>query len=153
MAHYAARRSIYDIRGFLWQLDNNGEVISEPNWVPYRSATKKIKMTFPVTLMAVNNNGIAVGQSWTYHPERGAIRMPAIFENSEALPVTESADYFWGAATDINDNNKAIGYLAENRAGNLRNTAFVYDLEATDDEPLTLLPGFFSGSSTVAECH
>ena len=148
-SNYAARRSIYDIRGYLWQLDNNGEVISATELGTLEERDEEDTRDFSSYAFAVNNKGIAVGQSWTYHPDRGAIRMPAIFENSEASPVTESADYFWGAATDINDSNKAIGYLVENRAGNLRNTAFVYDLEATDDEPLTLLPGFFSGSSTV----
>lgn len=148
---YAARRSIYDIRGYLWQLDSNGEVISATELGTLEQRREDDDRDFSSYAFAVNNNAIAVGQSWTYHPTRGAIRMPAIFENGEATAVTESEAYFWGAATDINDNNKAVGYLVENRSGNLRNTGFIYDVDASADaeSQLTLLPGFFSGSSTV----
>lgn len=149
-SNYAARRSIYDIRGHLWQLDNNGDVISTTELGTLMPRNEEDSRDFSSYAFAVNNNGIAAGQSWTYHPQRGAVRMPAIFENTEAMPVTESEDFFWGAATDINDSNKAVGYLVESRAGNLRNTAFIYDVDAAaDEQPLTLLPGFFSGSSTV----
>lgn len=147
---YAARRSIYDIRGHLWQLDSNGEVISTTELGTLQQRNEEDDRDFSSYAFAVNNNGIAAGQSWTYHPQRGAVRMPAIFQNADAIPVTENEDFFWGAATDINDNNQAVGYLVESRAGNLRNTAFIYDVDAASDEqPLTLLPGFFSGSSTV----
>ncbi|WP_404402950.1 DUF3466 family protein [Idiomarina seosinensis] len=145
-SEYLARRSIYDIRGFLWQLDNNGEVISSTKLGTLQERREDDDRDFSSYALALNNNDIAVGQSWTYHPVRGAIRMPALFQNGEALPVTTDERYFWGAATDINDNNRSVGYLVENRAGNLRNTAFYHDLDSP--EPITL-PGFFSGSSTV----
>jgi uncharacterized membrane protein len=149
-SNYVARRSIYDIRGHLWQLDNNGEVISTTELGTLQERNEDDERDFSSYAFAVNNNGIAAGQSWTYHPQRGAIRMPAIFQNADAIPVTEDEQFFWGAATDINDDNKAVGYLVENRAGNLRNTAFIYNVDAAaDQQPLTLLPGFFSGSSTV----
>lgn len=145
-SEYLARRSIYDIRGYLWQLDNQGEVISSTELGTLEERREEDDRDFSSYALAVNNNDIAVGQSWTYHPERGAIRMPAIFQNGQALPVTTSDIYYWGAATDINDNNRSVGYLVESRAGKLRNTAFYYDLESAEQ---VNLPGFFSGSSTV----
>jgi len=145
-SEYLARRSIYDIRGYLWQLDSNGEVISSTELGTLTERREDDNKDFSSYAFAVNNNGIAVGQSWTYHPERGAIRMPAIFQNGEALPVTESDSFFWGGATDINDSNRAVGYLVENRSGNLRNRGFYYDLDSGE---LTELPGYFAGSSTV----
>jgi hypothetical protein len=72
--------------------------------------------------------------------------MPAIFVDGEAVPVTEDEKYFWGSAKDINDNNQAAGYLVENLSGTLRNTAFIYDV---DLDELTMVPGFFTGSSTI----
>lgn len=143
---YAARRSIYNIRGYLWQLDNNGEVISQTQLGTLMDRQEDDDRDFSSYAFAVNNNGNAVGQSWTYHVNRGAVRMPAVFQNGEAQPVTQDEKYYWGAATDINDSDRAVGYLVENRAGDLRNTGFYYDL---DSEELVPVPGFFSGSSTV----
>lgn len=143
---YNAGRSIYDIRGKLWQFDASGEVISEtelPTLVERKSDDDR---DFSSYAYAVNNNRVAVGQSWTYHPSRGAIRMPAIFLNGDALPVTEEAEYLWGSATDINDNGIAVGYLTKRPAGTLRSYGFYYDVEARE---LTELNSFFNGSSTV----
>ncbi|WP_224797448.1 DUF3466 family protein [Idiomarina abyssalis] len=143
---FSARRSIYDVRGFLWQLDASGEVISQQELGTLVPRNEEDDRDFSSYAFAVNNNGIAVGQSWTYHPQRGAIRMPAIFVDGEAVPVTEDEKYFWGSAKDINDNNQAAGYLVENLSGTLRNTAFIYDV---DLDELTMVPGFFTGSSTI----
>ncbi|OIM97402.1 hypothetical protein BFR57_12355 [Idiomarina sp. MD25a] len=145
-SNYSSRRSIYDIRGFLWQLDANGDVISSTELGTLTERREEDQSDFSSYAYAVNNNGIAVGQSYTYHPDRGAIRMPAIFVDGEAIAVTESDEYFWGSANDINDNNRAVGYLTATRAGNLRNTGFYYDV---DSATMETLPGFFNGSSTV----
>ena len=143
---YNAGRSIYDIRGKLWQFDASGEVIDAvelPTLVERRSDDEN---DFSSYAYAVNNNDIAVGQSWTYHPDRGAIRMPAIFQNQEALPVTEDPVYLWGSATDINDSNIAVGHLTKRPAGTLRSYGFYYDVDASE---LTILDSFFNGASTV----
>lgn len=146
-----ANRSIYDIRGYLWQLDASGQVISstELGTLTDREADEDTR-DFSSYALAVNNAGIAVGQSWTYYENDrtvgNRIRMPAIFIDGEALPVTEDKNWLWGAATDINDNNLAIGYLTETRAAALRNKGFVYDVDAGQ---LKELDGFFTGSSTV----
>jgi len=143
---FSARRSIYDIRGFLWQLDANGEVISGQELGTLEPRDEEDERDFSSYAYAINNNDIAVGQSWTYHSQRGAIRMPAIFINGDAVAVSEEDKYFWGSANDVNDNNKAVGYLVESLSGKLRNTGFIYDI---DLEELTPVPGFFTGSSTI----
>tara|TARA_B100000700_G_scaffold259347_1_gene294113 strand:+ start:4324 stop:6048 length:1725 start_codon:yes stop_codon:yes gene_type:complete len=145
-SNYASRRSIYDVRGFLWQLDASGEVISSVELGTLEERREDDESDFSSYAYAVNNNGIAAGQSFTYHPDRGAIRMPAIFVDGEAIAVTENDEYFWGSANDINDNNRAVGYLTTTRAANLRNIGFYYDVDSTTMETL---PGFFEGSSTV----
>ncbi|MDV6315118.1 DUF3466 family protein [Idiomarina sp. HP20-50] len=143
---YNAGRSIYDIRGQLWQFDASGEVISQTELPTLVERQSDDERDFSSYGYAVNNNRVAVGQSWTYHPSRGAIRMPAIFLNGEALPVTENPEYLWGAATDINNNGIAVGYLTQRPAGTLRSYGFYYDVEARE---LTELSSFFNGSSTV----
>ncbi|RUO72989.1 DUF3466 family protein [Idiomarina ramblicola] len=145
-SNFSARRSIYDIRGFLWQLDANGEVISGQELGTLEPRDEEDERDFSSYAFAVNNNDIAVGQSWTYHSQRGAIRMPAVFINGDAVAVSEEDKYFWGAANDINDNNVTVGYLVENLSGTLRNTGFIYDIDADE---LTPVPGFFTGSSTI----
>lgn len=145
---FGANRSIYDVRGFLWQLDANGNVIGEPEKLGTLMPRKEDdKNDFSSYAYTVNNNGIAGGQSWTYHPDLDAVKMPAIFMNGEALPITEDPKYRWGSVNDINDNNIATGYLAEVISSKLRTTSFVFDVNSKE---LTMLPGFFTGSSTVA---
>ncbi len=145
---FGANRSIYDVRGFLWQLDASGNVVGEPQQLGTLMPRKEDdKNDFSSYAYTVNNNGIAGGQSWTYHPDLDAIKMPAIFVEGEALAVTEDTKYRWGSVNDINDNNVATGYLAEVISSKLRTTGFIYSV---DNEQLTTLPGFFTGSSTVA---
>jgi len=143
---YNAGRSIYDIRAKLWQFDGSGEVIDQvelPTLVERRSDDDD---DFSSYAYAINNNDIAAGQSWTYHPERDAIRMPAIFQNEKAIPVTEDPVYLWGSATDINDSNIAVGHLTKRPAGRLRSYGFYYDVDSGE---LTILDSFFNGASTV----
>lgn len=145
---FRANRSIYDVRGFLWQLDSSGNVIGEPQQLgTLMPREEEDENDFSSYAYTVNNNGIAGGQSWTYHPDLDAIKMPAIFVEGEALAVTEDTKYRWGSVNDINDNNVATGYLAEVISSKLRTTGFIYSV---DNEQLTTLPGFFTGSSTVA---
>ncbi|MTJ01233.1 DUF3466 family protein [Idiomarina piscisalsi] len=145
---FGTNRSIYDVRGFLWQLDASGNVIGEPQELgTLMPREEDDENDFSSYAYTVNNNGIAGGQSWTYHPDLGAIKMPAIFIEGDALPVTDDTKYRWGSVNDVNDNNVATGYLAEIISSKLRTTGFIYSI---DNEELTTLPGFFTGSSTVA---
>jgi len=143
---YNAGRSIYDIRAKLWQFDASGEVIDEVELPTLEERKSDDENDFSSYAYAINNNDIAVGQSWTYHPTRGAIRMPAIFQNEEAIPVTEDPVYLWGSATDINDSNIAVGHLTKRPVGTLRSYGFYYDVDAGE---LNILDSFFNGASTV----
>ena len=98
----------------------------------------------------MNNNGVAVGQSWTYYEgiqEVGRrIKMPAIFKDGEVSAVTEDPTYLWGAATDINDENQIIGFLIRRVQGINRYVGFTYDLETST---FAEIPSFFNGASTI----
>lgn len=147
-------QSIYDMRATVWQLDANGNVISSQQYEPLMERGQieddEDNGDFSSYAYAVNNNGIAVGQSWTYYegeqtPSR-RIKMPAVYIDGETRAITESNEYYWGSATDINDNNQVVGFLIKRIQGVQRYVGFIYDI---DSDTLTELPGFFAGSSTI----
>jgi hypothetical protein len=149
-ASIATNQSIYDMNATLWQLDANGEVISSTQYGTLMERGEEDDGDFSSYALAVNNNGIAVGQSWTYYEgiqeEGRRIKMPAIFMDGEVKAVTESADYLWGSATDINDNNQVVGFVIRRVQGINRYVGFIYDIET---ETFNELPAFFNGSSTI----
>ncbi|PHR66933.1 DUF3466 family protein [Pseudidiomarina marina] len=145
----ATNGSIYDMHATVWQLDAQGAVISETTYAPLMERIEGDDFHWSTYAFAVNNNGIAVGQSWTYYGDEpavgGRIKMPAIFVDGETRAVTTSEDYFWGAATDINDDDIAIGYVLQNIQGTRRAVPFTYSVA---DDTFTTLPTLFVGSAT-----
>lgn len=145
----ATNGSIYDVHATVWQLDAQGAVISETTYAPLMERLEDDEFHWSTYAYAVNNNGIAVGQSWTYYGAEpvvgGRIKMPAIFVNGETRAVTTSEDYLWGAATDINDDDIAIGYVLQNIQGTRRAVPFSYSVT---DDTFTTLPTLFVGSAT-----
>ncbi|MDX1705010.1 DUF3466 family protein [Pseudidiomarina sp.] len=146
-----ANRSIYDMRAMRWQLDANGDVISATPLGTLMDRGAEDNGDFSSYAYAVNNNDIAVGQSWTYF--RGddtnvnnRIKMPAVFVGDTVIPVTEEELYIWGSANAINNNNLVTGYLIRTVQGIRRNVGFTYDV---DTGTFTELPSFFVGSSMV----
>jgi len=145
----ATNGSIYDMHATVWQLDAQGAVISETTYAPLMERIEDDDFHWSTYAYAVNNNGIAVGQSWTYYGDEpvvsGRIKMPAIFVDGETRAVTTSEDYLWGAATDINDDDIAIGYVLQNIQGTRRAVPFTYSVQ---DDTFTTLPTLFTGSAT-----
>lgn len=142
-------QSIYDMAATVWQLDANGEVISSQHYGTLMDRGEEDENDFSSYAYAVNNQGVAVGQSWTYYEgieEVGRrIKMPAIFIDGEVKAITEDPEYVWGSANDINDDNEVVGFLIKRIQGIQRYVGFIYDI---DTDTLTELPGFFIGSST-----
>ncbi len=146
-----ANRSIYDIRAMRWQLDAAGEVISATPLGTLMDRGAEDDGDFSSYAFAVNNNDIAVGQSWTYfrgddENVNNRIKMPAVFVGDTVQPVTEDEVYIWGSANAVNDDNLVTGYLIRTIQGMRRNVGFTYDV---DTETFTELPSFFIGSSMV----
>ncbi|MDN7137827.1 DUF3466 family protein [Pseudidiomarina sp. 1ASP75-14] len=149
----ASNQSIYDMQAAVWQLDTDGSVIDVTYYPPLMERAEEDEGDFSSYAFAINNNGIAVGQSWTYYEgvaEPGRrIKLPAIFRDGETLPITgiiENRDYLWGSATDINDENEVVGFVIRSIQGIQRYVGFKYDL---DTDTFVELPGFFTGSSTI----
>lgn len=146
-----ANRSIYDIRAMRWQLDANGDVISATQLGTLMDRAAEDDGDFSSYAYAVNNNDVAVGQSWTYYRQddeniNNRIKMPAVFVGDNVKPVTNDDAYIWGSANAINDNNLVTGYLIRTIQGFRRNVGFTYDVDA---EAFVELPSFFNGASMV----
>ncbi|WP_417688995.1 DUF3466 family protein [Pseudidiomarina sp.] len=145
-----SNQSIYDMNAMLWQLDADGNVISTEQLGTLLDRAEGDEGDFSSYAIAVNNNGIAVGQSWTYfdgiEETNRRIKMPAIFIDGEVKPVTENTDYLWGSATDINDEDQVVGFVIRRVQGINRYIGFIYDIQS---ETFSELPSFFNGSSTI----
>lgn len=141
--------TLYDINATIWQLDDQGQVINYTKYAPLMERLEDDEDIFSTYAYAINNNDIAVGQSWTYWGEEPQIstriKMPAVFVDGETIAVTTSEDYIWGSAVDINDDNQVIGFVLKSFTGYRRSVPFVYDV---DTETFEELPTFFVGSST-----
>lgn len=141
--------TLYDIRATVWQLDSQGQVIDYTKYEPLMERLEDDKDIFSTYAYAINNNDIAVGQSWTYWGEEPQlntrVKMPAVFANGETIAVTTDEDYIWGSAVDINDDNIAIGFVLKSFAGYRRAVPFAFDVDSKTFEEL---PTFFVGSST-----
>ncbi len=144
-----ANGSMYDMHAAVWQLDANGDVISETLYPPLATRGEEDLAYMSAYAYAVNNNGIAVGQSWTYYQDvqqaGNRIKMPALYMNNETKAMTTDETYVWGSATAINDNDIATGFVMRTIQGFRRATGFTYDVNT---ETFTELPGFFNGSGT-----
>lgn len=149
-------QSIYDMNAARWQLDANGNVIDVQQFGTLMERTGEEDLEdFSSYAYAINNNNIAVGQSWTYFDNgeedwegNPALRVkkPVVFIDDQVQAVSESLDYFWGSARDINDENIAIGFMLKQIQGFMRYVGFTYDV---DTDTFTEMDDFFTGSSTI----
>ncbi|CAI8168105.1 MAG: Uncharacterised protein [Pseudidiomarina mangrovi] len=149
-------QSIYDMNAAKWQLDANGNVISVTQWGTLMERTGEEDLEdFSSYAYAINNNDIAVGQSWTYFNNgqddfignpATRIKKPVVFIGDEVRSISDDTDYIWGSARDINNDNIAIGFMLKEVQGFVRYIGFSYDV---DSENFTEMPGFFTGSSTI----
>ena len=154
----ATNQSIYDMNAARWQLDANGNVIAVKQWGTLLERTGEDDLEdFSSYAYAINNNDIAVGQSWTYYNSetedsignpRARIKMPAVFVGDDVTAVSDSNDYYWGSARDINDDDIAIGFMLKSVQGFLRYVGFTYN---TETEEFAELRSFFNGSSMIPQ--
>ncbi|NOU49366.1 DUF3466 family protein [Pseudoalteromonas sp. JBTF-M23] len=146
----SSSRPFYDLRAFIWQLDENFNVVSSQDLGLGLTPKDDENDAFISAALAVNKAGIAVG----YSPYRNGddlypFNVAGYFKDGAFKPFkTLEKWYETGKATDINNNNIAIGYMAENVRNVIREqVAFYYDL---NEEKFVELPYFFKGSKAVA---
>lgn len=164
------------MRGYSWSLDSQGtpiegqgtqlgvlsEVVTDQTSRWWGSTADE--RIFTSVAFATNNQGVIVGNASQYYEDRTdedrlAVRYAVVYKDGVAKRITDPADLdvirttsnvnkLVSSATDINDENIAIGYAIRSINGSERRRLFIYDV---DSEELTYPDGFFPGSSTYAK--
>lgn len=139
----------FQIRGALWQLNEQGEVVSRETLGLLLTPEDDDDTLFISRAVAVNEAGIAVGDSSDYfQDDTDRVRtFAAVFANGEVTGITDHDEYFNSTATDINDSNIVVGQASLNVGGFTRTKFFYYDFDA---DTVTYPDDFFQGSSSVA---
>jgi len=139
----------FQLRGALWQLNQQGEVVSRETLGLLLTPEEDDSRLFVSRAVAVNENGIAVGDSSDYYQDdTNQVRtFAAVFDNGEVLDITDHEDYFNSTATDINDSNIVVGQANLNVSGFTRTKFFYHDY---NNGTVIYPDDFFQGSSSVA---
>ena len=141
-----------DRRATIWQLDAQGQIISTQTFplpfTPEAVSETNSDTAFYNAALAINDQGIAVGETHTYYLDRELkFNSAALFRDGETIEIIDKADYFPSTAKDINNNNVIIGTGSTQINGTSRTKFYTYDL---DSDELTFPLDFFPGSSSVA---
>lgn len=145
----AGPENSHQIRGVLWQLDQQGNVLEKTQLGLPITVDEDDSRQFVSRALAVNENGVAVGTATNYIGENENFprSYPALFNAGEVTTIIDTSENLEGAAVDINNNDIVTGYSTRNVDGRTRTKFFVYNV---NDNQLTYPDDFFSGASTVA---
>ncbi|MDG1121904.1 MAG: DUF3466 family protein [Glaciecola sp.] len=141
-----------DRRATIWQLDAQGQIISTQTFplpfTPEEVSETNTDTAFYNAALAINDEGIAVGETHTFYLDRELkFNSAAMFRDGETIELIDKEDYFPSTAKDINNNNIIIGTGSTQINGTTRTKFFTYDLDADE---LTFPVDFFPGSSSTA---
>ncbi|MDP5132416.1 MAG: DUF3466 family protein [Paraglaciecola sp.] len=136
-------------RGLIWQLDAQGNVVSTKTLGLLDTPADDDVRTFSGSAVAINDNGIAVGEVSTDTVFKGRTYLnpkAAFYIDDQILTINSDSDNYSSTATGINNDDIAVGFVQKQINGVFRRKMFVHDIN-TD---VTSYPtGFFLGSSTV----
>lgn len=140
----------HERRGVVWSLDSDGNVTNKTTYEPAIDRADDDTRSFVTEARAINENGVAVGQTTDYRDENelDPRLFPAVFQNGETQTFVDVNEYEDGLATDINDNNLVVGAATRTINGFNRTKFFVYNIDTNE---LTFPDDFFSGSSSAAQ--
>lgn len=148
-------------RGLIWQLDDSGNVIDTEELGMLITPEEDDTRVYSSSAVAINDNGIAVGQSQGIYILREAnvvLNFATVYNGDNVINITTNVDESavlrllsgrstqYSAATDINNNDLVIGYQVKLINGSIRNKLFVYDVNTGD---LTFPVDLFNGSASV----
>ena len=141
-----------DRRATIWQLDAQGQIISTTTF-PLPFTPEEVSESNPDTAFfnaayAINDAGIAVGETHTFFYERELkVSSAALYQNNETIEFIDKEDYFPSTALDINNNNIVVGSGTTQVNGTNRSKFYTYNI---DTEELIFPEDFFPGSASVA---
>ena len=135
-------------RGTIWQLDNQGNIISTKELGLLYTPEANDTNSYLSRAVAINDSGVAVGDSQDELRDTGRIwTFAAIFNGDLVTPITDEDEYNSSAATGINNAGLVIGYGSKEVNGTFRSKFFVHDMNTNE----TVFPAdFFLGSESVA---
>lgn len=141
--------SAFQLRGTLWQLNEQGETLSKETLGLLITPEEDDERVHISRALAVNENGIAVGEATDFYQdnEDQPRTFAAVFQNGEVTGFTDHEEFFNSIAIDINNNNWVTGQATKSISGIQRTKFFVYDV---DSATVTYPDDFFPGSSSVA---
>ncbi len=141
--------SAFQLRGALWQFNEQGEVLSKESLGLHITPEEDDTRVHISRALSVNDNGVAVGEATDFYQddEDRPRTFAAIFQNGEVTGFTDHEEYFNSIAIAINNNNLVIGQATKNISGFSRTKFFIYDI---DSETTTFPEDFFPGSASVA---
>ncbi|MGO4890851.1 DUF3466 family protein [Flavobacterium sp. W21_SRS_FM6] len=140
--------SIAQRRGIIWQLDEKGNTTETLQLGMLISPDSTDSSIYSSSAVAINDYGVAVGASPAFYADTGSLTTAAAFYfNDEVLTINPDDENFSSVATDVNNDNVAVGYATKSISGLTKTKFFVHDIN-TD---LTSFPeDFFASSGSVA---
>ena len=143
-------QSGYNIRGALWQLDNEGNIVSTTTLGLLNTPADDAFFDGFSRAFAVNDQGVAAGESLDLinGEENRPSTFAAVFIDGEAIGITDVNEFDTSTAVDINNNNIATGHARMNINGRNVFKMFTYNV---DTQAITFPEDFFSSSDVRAE--
>lgn len=140
--------SYSQLRGIIWQVDDKGNVTDTYTLGMLITPSSDDSAIYSSTAVAINDYGVAVGQSPNYYQDTSSLTTAAaIYINGKVMTINADDEVYSSTAKDINNDNLVVGYASRNIDGSSVNRFFVHDIDAD----LTTYPdGFFNSSASVA---
>ncbi|GAC13263.1 DUF3466 family protein [Aliiglaciecola lipolytica] len=127
----ASASSLVQRRGIIWQVDERGNVTDTfvlPMLITPDSSDTTI---YSSTAVAINDFGIAVGQSPDYYLDSTSLTTSAaIYNDDQVTTINEDELVYSSTATDINNDNIVVGNASKAVNGSILNKFFVHDMDA-----------------------
>lgn len=135
-------------RGVVWQVDEKGNVTDTHTLGMLISPAESDSTIYSSSAVAINDFGIAVGQSAAFYQNTSSLTTAAaIYINSKVSSINAAEDVYASTATDINNDNLVVGYANKLVTDSNINKFFVHDIDAD----ITSFPDdFFVTSASVA---
>ena len=141
-----------DRRATIWELDNSGELVATTEYdLPFDPAEvfagneNLDDFVFYNTAFAINDNGIAVGETQAINDAERSVITAAIYQDGVTQEFIDKDDYPGSSATDINNDNIITGYALKNVNGTNRRKGYFYNMAT---EELAFFDDFFPGSAS-----
>jgi len=140
--------SVSQRRGVMWQVDEKGNITDTFTLGMLITPDESDSAFYSSTAVAINDYGVAVGQSPAYYLDTASLtNAAAIYFGDKVTSINADEDVFSSGANDINNDNLVVGYANKLVNGSAVNKFFVHDIDAD----LTSYPDdFFLSSASVA---